>query len=71
MPEHITVKATMNVKNGRRKAPWTYTAAPPACGYFVTSSAYENAVSSASTVANRNAVQMPPPVSAATTPTSA
>jgi hypothetical protein len=39
MPDAITAKATMNVTNGRRKAPWTYTAAPPACGYFVTSSA--------------------------------
>jgi len=39
MPDSITAKATMKVKNGRRKALLTYSAAPAACGYFVTSSA--------------------------------
>ena len=58
MPDAITAKATMNVKNGRPKAPCTYTAAPPACGYFVTSSAYANAVKMARTSASVNADQI-------------
>ena len=35
----MTAKATTKVKNGTLKALFTYTAAPPAWGYFVTSSA--------------------------------
>jgi hypothetical protein len=38
-PEHITAKAIRNVRNGRRYALCAYSAAPAACGYFVTSSA--------------------------------
>ena len=39
MPDSITAKATMNVTNGLRNALFAYSAAPAACGYFVTSSA--------------------------------
>ncbi len=39
IPEHMTAKATMKVRNGTRNARLTYRAAPAACGYFVTSSA--------------------------------
>ncbi len=38
MPELITANATMNVKKWIPNALWTYSAAPAACGYFVTSS---------------------------------
>jgi hypothetical protein len=38
-PEHITAKATRNVTNGCLNALCVYSAAPAACGYFVTSSA--------------------------------
>ena len=38
MPEHITAKATMKVRKWMPKALWMKVAAPPACGYFVTSS---------------------------------
>jgi hypothetical protein len=71
IPDDITAKATMNVKKGVRKARWLYSAAPAARGYFETSSAYANAVNSASTKAAMNDVQMAPPTSAPTSPTSA
>ncbi len=38
MPEHMTVKQTMNVTKWMPNALWVYSAAPAACGYFVTSS---------------------------------
>ena len=38
MPEHITVKQTMNVRKWMPNALCVYSAAPAACGYFVTSS---------------------------------
>ena len=38
MPEHITVKQTMNVTKWIPNALCAYSAAPAACGYFVTSS---------------------------------
>ena len=38
MPEHITTNATRNVTNCTPKALCTYSAAPAACGYLVTSS---------------------------------
>ena len=71
MPDDITANATMKVKKGIRKALCAYRAAPAAWGYFVTSSAYANALKNASTKETRNAVQMAPPTSAPTSPTSA
>ena len=38
MPEHITVKATRKVTKWMPNALCAYSAAPAACGYFVTSS---------------------------------
>ena len=38
MPELITAKATTNVRKCTPKALCVYSAAPAACGYFVTSS---------------------------------
>ena len=37
-PEHMTVKHTRNVRKCTPKARWMYSGAPPALGYFVTSS---------------------------------
>ncbi len=39
MPDIITANITRNVSVRRLNARWTYSAAPPASGYFVTSSA--------------------------------
>src|SRR5690606_27501942 len=36
MPEDSTAKVTMKVRKWMPKALWTYSAAPAACGYFVT-----------------------------------
>ena len=71
MPDDITAKATMKVKNGSPKALCVYRAAPAARGYLDTSSAYAKAVNSASTNAAMKAVQIAPPTSAPTSPTSA
>ncbi len=61
----------MNVENESLYARSTYMADPAACGYLVTSSAYANAVSTASSRAAVNAVQIAPPTSAPTSPTKA
>ncbi len=37
-PEHITANVSRNVRKWMPNALCVYTAAPPACGYFVTSS---------------------------------
>ena len=50
------------------KALWIYSAAPAACGYFVTSSKYENAVKVATMKAIRNGNQATPPTSVDTGP---
>ena len=71
MPDIITANATMNVRNGRLNARLAYSAAPAACGNLPTSSAYDAAVSPASTNAHRNGSQIAPPTSAATLPVSA
>ena len=52
IPDSITANATMNVTNGLRNALFAYSAAPAACGYFVTSSAYAPAVNAARTAAS-------------------
>jgi hypothetical protein len=67
----MTGKVTMKVKRRVRNARVTYTAAPPARGYLVTSSAYAAAVNYASTSASRKDVQMAPPTSPPTSPTRA
>ena len=66
IPDDITVKATRNVTKCRPKALCVYSAAPAACGYLVTSSRYEHAVTSATRNAMRNDSHAAPPTSAAT-----
>ena len=68
IPEVITMKHTMNVKKWMPNALCVYSAAPAACGYLVTSSRYENAVTVATANASRNGSQAAPPTSAATCP---
>ena len=70
-PEHMTAKATRNVKRGVRNARWMNSAAPPASGNLDTSSAYEAAVKAATMPATANATQIAPPISPPTSPTSA
>ena len=70
-PEDMTAKAIRNVTSGRLKALCTNSAAPPACGYLDTSSAYDAAVNAATTPAAANAVQNAPPTLSPTSPTSA
>ncbi|CPU66484.1 Uncharacterised protein [Mycobacteroides abscessus] len=62
---------TRNDTSGLRNARSANTAAPPACGYLVTSSAYEPAVSRARPRATRSGSQTAPPTSPAISPTSA
>ena len=59
-----------NVRVGLRNALFTYSEAPAACGYFVTSSAYARPVTAAIATPTRNAIQKAPPTAAATSPTS-
>ena len=68
IPEDITVKHTRKVTMWMPKALCAYSAAPAACGYFVTSSRYEHAVMVATTKATRNGSHAAPPTSAATWP---
>ncbi len=56
---------------GRRNARSANTAAPPAFGYLVTSSAYDDAVSNAIASATSSGTQTAPPTSPAISPTSA
>ena len=70
-PELMTANAIRNVSSGVRNALCTNSAAPPACGYFDTSSAYDAAVNAATTAAAANAVQIAPPTLSPTSPTSA
>ena len=67
----MTANATMKVTNGTPNALLTYSAAPAARGYFVTSSASATAVKNASTIATRNDAQIAPPTRSPIVPTSA